>query len=540
MEDFEGYAEEFCHPSYKWIGQRRDVENLQKWVISNYPGGIGFSFNNYSEQKALRVILKAYREDGVIEKYIIDGYYCGEFSEDWQKWQVHQLPLFPYEGLHGQVHNIKFSYVIHKDGKSIASKYNYKFASLPELQRGWIANDDFNDGYFRDLNDFIPFEVEQDDVQEALNRINNEYNDLPIKPFFTRGNKWDPDHPIHEIHKMIDWVIDRKEKDPDGRHYIHMAIFDFDNYHIAQHLIHAKDKGVEVECIADWGAVSPMVITDNVAKMKRHGIPIYGVVRNTPGDPSQGIASMHTKIIIFDGEVVHSSSYNLHFHLWGGNWENGLFYYSKDFVTLYENIYYAIRSGVIRRISVIPENRYNVFYSFGSYYTPIRDYYRPQDAIITEINNAKHDIVVSMFDIGYMTGVSSHDHHETDIISALINARNRGVRVRVVLNGMIAHTGELPQPQDINKWRPLKEAVGRLKGEWMEVAFVYYWESIYSPIHHKFAVIDGHTVITESYNWYPASIHSDEVLSVIRDGGIAHRFLDEVDKLFESMRIGWD
>ncbi|MCI4624809.1 MAG: phospholipase D-like domain-containing protein [Candidatus Magnetoovum sp. WYHC-5] len=540
MEEFEGYAEEYCHPSYKWIGHRRSVKNIQQWEISNFAGGIGFAFNNYADHKALRVILKVYREDGVCEQYIMDGYCCGEWSDNWQKWQVHQLPLFPYEGLHGLAHNMKFSYIIHKDGKSIPSKYNYKFASLPEFQKGSIPNDDFHDSYFKDLNDFKCTEMDQKTVQDALVKINTEYNDLPIRPFFTRGNTWEPDHPIHEIHKMIDWVIDRKEKDPKGRHYIYMAIFDFDNYHVAEHLIHAQSKGVDIECIADWAAVSPMTITANVAKMKRSGIPIYGVVRNTPGDPSQGIASMHTKIIIFDGEVVHSSSYNLHFHLWGGNWENGIFYYSKDFADIYLNVYYAIRGGIIQRIGVNPEGKYNMFYTFGSYYTAIRDYYRPQDAIITEINNARQNIVVSMFDIGYMTGVSSNDHHETDVITALVNARNRGVRVRVVLNGMIAHTGDLPEPWDTNKYRPLKEAVWKLKSEWMEVAFVYYWESIYSPIHHKFAVIDNYTVITESFNWYLASVHSDEVLSVIRDSRVASAFLDEVDKIFARMRIGWD
>ena len=44
-------------------------------------------------------------------------------------------------------------------------------------------------------------------------------------------------------------------------------------------------------------------------------------------------------------------------------------------------------------------------------------------------------------------------------------------------------------------------ADGAAKNAWMEVFHVYYWESIYSPLHHKFAVIDDCTVITGSYNW---------------------------------------
>ncbi|KJU83113.1 hypothetical protein MBAV_004693, partial [Candidatus Magnetobacterium bavaricum] len=65
----------------------------------------------------------------------------------------------------------------------------------------------------------------------------------------------------------------------------------------------------------------------------------------------------------------------------------------------------------MQRLSVEPDKRYNLYYSFGSYYTTFRLYDRAQDAIVTEINNARHTIIVSMFDIGYLTGVSSGDNH---------------------------------------------------------------------------------------------------------------------------------
>jgi phosphatidylserine/phosphatidylglycerophosphate/cardiolipin synthase-like enzyme len=145
-----------------------------------------------------------------------------------------------------------------------------------------------------------------------------------------------------------------------------------------------------------------------------------------------------------------------------------------------------------------------------------------------------------MFDLGYLTGISYHEHHETDVITALINARNRGVRVKIILNGMIAHTGPLPEPWDLNRSRPLKDAVQRLKDAWMEINCIYYRESIYSPLHHKFAVFDGHTVITGSYNWYEASVQSDEVLVVIRDRGIANAFIEESVRLCNAFRTGYE
>jgi hypothetical protein len=71
-------AEQFARPSYKWIGERKLVTNIQNWRISNYPGGIGFSFFNYADEKALKVILKVCREDGCCERFLLDAYYCGE------------------------------------------------------------------------------------------------------------------------------------------------------------------------------------------------------------------------------------------------------------------------------------------------------------------------------------------------------------------------------------------------------------------------------------------------------------------------------
>lgn len=435
------------------------------------------------------------------------------------------------------VTHITFSYIIHKDGRSISSHHDYKFALKSDFDRGWIEQHDFHDPHLKGNNDFFTHELDYHSVQYALDRINHEYYDLPVYPAFTRGNQWDAAHPINKIHQHIDFVIDRKKRDPGGWHYIRMALFDFDNKDVAHHLAYAAQQGVDIECIADWAAVSSMNCSENVADVRRAGIPVYGLVRNTPCVPSEGIASMHTKIIIFDDAIVHSSSYNLHFHLWGGNWENGLVYQAKDFALLYLNIYHAIRGGVIRRIGINPFSRYNLYYSFGSYYTAWRNDYRPQDAIITEINNSRHSVLISMFDIGHFSGVSAHDSHETDVIDALINAKNRGAYVKLILNGMITHSGPMPEHWDKDYDRPLKEPVQRLKDAGIDIVFIYYWESIYSPLHHKFAVFDDNTVITESYNWYAASLHSDEVISVIRDRRIAHEFTTEANLLCQSFRL---
>lgn len=529
------YAEGFARPSYKWIGERRFVVNQQGWTISNFPGGVGFSFYNLSNKKGLRIEFEVWRQDGVCETYLLDAYYCGEWGDNWQKWQAHHLPLFPYEGVHGLATHMTFRYHVIMEQEAIPSRYRYHFATLDDFYRGHTRADDFDDLQHRkrETGD-RPWSLTAGRAQEALDRLRK--SEVAIRPLFTRGNTWSPDHPVHEIHRQIDRVIALKRREPGKPHYLHLAMFDFDNEHIAKHLIYARDQGVDVECIAEWSQVAPTNCTQNIGAIRRAGIPLYGIVRNTPGEPRHGIASMHTKFIVFDGKVVHSGSYNLHFHLWGGNWESGLAYESQDVAVLYENVYQGLRWGISESLTIDPSARYNLYYTFGASWTGTR-WYRPQDAIITEINEAKESITVCMFGLSHLSGISVDKDHETDVIDALIAARDRGARVKIIVNGLMAHEGREPAAWDKDFPRPLKEPMRRLKDAWMEVFLVYYWESIHSPLHHKFAVFDRTTVIAESYNWWEASPHSDEVLSVTRDRGLAQSFLEEAEMILRSFRV---
>lgn len=528
------FAEQFAKPSYKWIGERRLVINQQNWQISNFPGGIGFSFYNVSDDKGLRIQFEVWREDGVCETYLTDAYYCNEWGDNWQKWQSHRLPLFPYESLHGRAIHMTFFYHVIFDGQAIPSRYRYRFATLEDFHRGRVDPSDFNDPGPTGETRAKPWTLSTGLTQGALGRLAQ--RPPSIRPLFTRGNAWSSDHPIHAIHREIDRVIEGKHRDPGNQHYIRLAMFDLDNEQIAKHLIYARGEGVDVECLAEWSQVASMNCTENISAMRRSGIPIYGVVRNGPGDPTEGIASMHTKFIVFDGEVVHSGSYNLHFHLWGGNWESALAYESRDAAILYSNIYEAIRRGLYETQTVDPLAPYNLYYSFGRSWTGNR-WCKPQDVIVTEIDNARQSIIICMFGLSHLKGVSLHSNSEEDVIDALIGARNRGVTVKIIINGMMAHNGPEPAAWDKDFPRPLKEPIRRLKDTWMEVFLVYYWESIHSPLHHKFAVFDENTVIAESYNWWEASPHSDEVLSVTRDPFVARAFLEEAELILRSFRI---
>ena len=125
-----------------------------------------------------------------------------------------------------------------------------------------------------------------------------------------------------------------------------------------------------------------MNVSENIARLRRAGIRVYGVVRNDPTRLHQDIASMHTKFVIFNSDEVHSGSYNLHFHLWGGNWRAAS-PSGRRRPVIYRSIYNAIRFGLKTGLDVDPAARQNVYYTFGDYRTGSAPASGPQDAIIT-------------------------------------------------------------------------------------------------------------------------------------------------------------
>jgi phosphatidylserine/phosphatidylglycerophosphate/cardiolipin synthase-like enzyme len=58
-------------------------------------------------------------------------------------------------------------------------------------------------------------------------------------------------------------------------------------------------------------------------------------------------------------------------------------------------------------------------------------------------------------------------------------------------------------------------------------------------LHHKFAVIDGHTVITGSFNWSPSAAHgNDETLLIVHSPALAAHFSRETDRLWQGAELG--
>jgi DNA uptake protein ComE-like DNA-binding protein len=128
----------------------------------------------------------------------------------------------------------------------------------------------------------------------------------------------------------------------------------------------------------------------------------------------------------------------------------------------------------------------------------------PQKEIIKNINQAEASINIAMYTFT-----------DKEIALSLANAQNRGVKVRVYLDrSQIGST----------------YSISRLlvqKGIKVRISTNNY------IMHHKFAIIDNHLLLTGSYNWtFAANNKNEENLMVIDDPEVIARYQNQFEKLW--------
>lgn len=512
------YAEELARPLYRWIDQGRFERANTGENILFHRGGIGLSVLSYSNRKSIRLRLSVHRQDGCTEYYVLHPVYVETMNNGREKWQTDQLPLFPWHSLHGPVTYITFSYILHAGEQTVYPLHEHYFACAGDFAAGRIESAPCHS---TGGSDYRPFALSKQELERSIWEC---YRSQPLhRPYFTRGNPHAWDHPMNEIHSLMNPLAERGSERP----YLHAALFNFDNEHFVNHLIHLAGNGVSVECIGGWEQISGCDMSQPVARLRRFGIPVYGLVRNTPFDHRGGIASMHTKFIVFNGENAMSASYNLDFHRWGQNWENGIFYYSSQAALGYEHVFQTMKGAAFQKPFIDPGAGYNLYYSLGKYASDGSDDLTIGDILAREIYSAGESIVIVMFDLSDF--LLSMAFGKTTLFSALEDALARGVTVTMVLNGF---------KNEQQKDRPTaKDGIQRLIRRGAETAFLYNRHDGYSPLHHKYAVIDGVSVMAESANWYPATLYSDEVFSVIRNRETAQAYLRETAVLLDTFRL---
>lgn len=103
------------------------------------------------------------------------------------------------------------------------------------------------------------------------------------------------------------------------------------------------------------------------------------------------------------------------------------------------------------------------------------------------------------------------------ITDAILRARDRGVRVRIV--------------SDNDKSHDAGSDIRQLRGAGVPTRM----DPTPDHMHHKFAVVDGNTAITGSYNWTrSAASHNFENLLVTDEAKVVHAYVREFNRLWRE------
>ncbi|MBN1052491.1 carbohydrate-binding protein [Clostridium botulinum] len=510
-ENTEAKKEDFATPID--YGFWFDKGSNNKDMIKAY---VDLGVNNYEYHKKITLNMHIERENGAVEHYLYYLKHKGNADDGREKWGTDIINIDTNPSWNGEIKNVYITYNvlndIDNDGKRelCPSKNKYCIATLKDLDKTKLKSNLGVPKVSKD-NDYI----NSNEMDTSLAKtMSHKFKDSIPKTdvyFAPYGN------PECRVISEIEKVIQNKQEDPDGFHYIHASYYDINDYRIVDKLIEAHDKGVEVVILSDSSHMyTSKTWETEYKKMQQAGIDVVGICRDGFA------ASNHTKIAIYDGNVVSTGSYNWEYGAAEQNSENVSFFTSKELASVYEQIFQSVAGlGEITYKNDI-SSKINVYYS---------QYHNIPKAIYDEIENAKDEVVISMFTLRHLD--FTDNGVQKDMIDALIRAQKRGVKVRLVLESNIADEGEYYgtiTPNDLtDEW---------LSENGIDVVKVRtnYHDNKYSTMHHKFAVIDRKTTLTGSANWFSATLVSDDDLIVIRDENTAKKYFGE----FINLRSHYD
>ncbi len=226
--------------------------------------------------------------------------------------------------------------------------------------------------------------------------------------------------------------------------------------------------------------------------------------------PGRFPSLMHHKFAVFDEKIVWTGSLN-----WG---ERELYYdanniiilddprlarlYTQEFEEMFERGRFSEEKyggRVFTRLSTYDLGGVRV----GVYFTPSG---APQKIVLSAIQQAKRTIQIAMFAF-------------TDdlIMKALAEARARGVQIEAIW--------------DYRGWERFEDSEMD-DALYLGIGVV---DALPGLVHHKFAIIDGQTVITGSTNWSDSGFfRNDENLLVIESAAVAEQFAQHFNALKEE------
>jgi phosphatidylserine/phosphatidylglycerophosphate/cardiolipin synthase-like enzyme len=279
---------------------------------------------------------------------------------------------------------------------------------------------------------------------------------------------------------------------------IHIASFEFDLTPVAQALIAAKQRGVDVR----W-------VTDNESGLEADADPDRGqfaMLQNAGIEVKADTRSalMHNKFWIFDGDTTWTGSTNITVSGIFQQNNNTIVIHSPEVATIYEREFEEMWAGQFGPKSPSTADQQSATVNG----TPIQVYFSPEDKVMDRIIP-----IVS----GAQSNIRFMAFSFTDfpLAKAMIDRASAGVDTA----GIYEKVGSDAEGSEMKTFYCAKVPV-RQDG---------------NPkfLHDKIIIVDRHIVISGSFNFSSNATESnDENVMIIDNADIANLYLQEFDKLW--------
>lgn len=301
------------------------------------------------------------------------------------------------------------------------------------------------------------------------------------------------------------------------------AFYEFRDLQIAQALLRAKARGVEVRIYGESdyrddfrrylvGArlgqrEEPPRVTKSL--LQGHIRPLGEGCEEIAGIPvcfDEREGFMHHKFLVVDRKAVFTGSTNMTWNAFARNNENSLLLFSptlaegyrREFLALYGGQKEGLGAPVAFRLEGLGQPLEGT-----AYFSPAGGE-RGQRAILERLRAAREEVLVAAFVLT-----------DEEILRALAEAKARGVRVQVLLE--TRNLGSSQEEVLLQAGVPVRQDTNPY------------------TLHHKVMVVDGLWVVTGSYNFsYRARAVNNENLLVLKDEALAERYRKEVLRLWEA------
>ena len=304
--------------------------------------------------------------------------------------------------------------------------------------------------------------------------------------------KYDPNNFTGEVPQALINLINNAQES------IHVAAFEFDLTPVADALIAAEGRGVDVMWYTDDEHGLDADTKEEHGQfqmMAAAGIPIRT-------DERQGL--MHNKFIVFDKEIVWTGSTNLTRNGMFKNDNNVLVIYDSGIAQRYEREFRELwqgKSSSERRSPIRLQTRMIED-------TPVLVLFAPEDDAIEELLPL---IKQARKSIHFLTFAFTHD----EIGEELVRQSRRGVEVMGVFEARNASDEH--------------SEIHRLYCNGVSVRE----DGNSANMHHKVFIIDDKIVVTGSYNFSNNSENTnDENLVFVNNSDIAAHYEEEFDKVW--------